>query len=85
MSQHEHAEVCSHGAARFRLAEEVAGPGFKAVATGLVKDVTTLETDVRANGGDAGVIFRGSAYDVGADHFRGYYAAIQPGVGVILG
>ncbi len=62
-----------------------AGPGFKAVAIGAVHDALVLETDITATGGDAGVIFRGSKYKLGPDSFRGYYAAIKPGTGVVLG
>jgi hypothetical protein len=62
-----------------------AGSGHKAVALGIVKTNTTVAADVIATNGDAGVILRGSAYSIGADNFRGYYAAIKPGTGVILG
>lgn len=62
-----------------------AGAGHKAVALGVVNTAVSVETDVSAAGGDAGVIIRGSNYSVGADNFKGYYAAIKPGTGVILG
>lgn len=57
----------------------------KAIAVGVVNESVILETDVSTDGGHAGVIFRGSDYGRGAESFRGYYAAIKPGVGVILG
>ncbi|WP_193212332.1 RICIN domain-containing protein [Luteolibacter marinus] len=62
-----------------------ASAGPKAIALGVVNEDVTVEADVTANGGDAGLIFRGSNYRVGADNLKGYYAGIKPGSGVILG
>jgi hypothetical protein len=57
----------------------------KAITIGIVNEDVRVETDVSTDGGHAGVIFRGSEYRTGAESFRGYYAAIKPGVGVFLG
>lgn len=57
----------------------------KAVAIGVVTEDVLVEADVTASGGDAGLLFRGSEYYTGTDNFRGYYAAVKPGTGVILG
>jgi hypothetical protein len=57
----------------------------KAIALGVVNESLLLETDVSATGGHAGVIFRGSEYGRGENSFDGYYAAIRPGYGVLLG
>src|SRR5690606_10428410 len=57
----------------------------KAVAIGVVNESMVVETDVSTEDGHAGVIFRGSDYGTGSNNFRGYYAAITPGLGVMLG
>ncbi len=61
-----------------------AGPGHKSIANGTNYSDLLLEADVMISGGDAGLIFRGSNFAVGADALAGYYAGLGAG-GVSLG
>lgn len=61
------------------------GPGYKAILSDIASDDYTIEADVTASAGNAGIIFRANNYSVGTDAYQGYYAGIAPGAGVIAG
>lgn len=61
-----------------------AGPGYKSIANGTNYTDVYLEADVMISAGDAGLVFRGSNFAVGADAFSGYYAGLRSS-GVVLG
>ncbi len=61
------------------------GPGYTSVAAGTNFSSLTYEADVTPNGGDAGLVFRGSNFATGANALTGYYAGLNTSGSVVLG